>query len=45
VNALTLVATANPHAGAVLPIARVVVLMVPVAAMCFYVFVIRTKKK
>jgi len=35
----------NPHRGAVLPAARVVVVLVPVAVMCFYVFVIKTRRK
>jgi hypothetical protein len=35
----------NVHQGAVLPVARVVVIMVPVLAMCFYVFVVRRRSK
>jgi hypothetical protein len=35
----------NVHRGAVLPAARVVVIMVPVLALCFYVFVVRTRGK
>jgi len=35
----------NVHRGAVLPAARVVVLAVPVAALCFYVFVVRARRK
>jgi hypothetical protein len=37
--------TINVHKGAVLPAARVVVIMVPVLAMCFYVFVVRRRSK
>ena len=33
----------NPHRGAVLPIARIVVIAVPVAVLGFYVF-IRTRR-
>jgi hypothetical protein len=42
-----LVATAslNVHRGAALPAARVVVILVPVLALCFYVFVVRTRQK
>ncbi len=36
---------ANPHRGQILPLARVIVLMVPVGALAFYVFVVRTKKR
>ncbi len=36
---------ANPHRGQILPVARVVVLMVPVGALAFYVFVVRARKK
>jgi len=35
----------NVHRGSVLPIARVVVILVPVAAMCFYVFVMKARRK
>jgi hypothetical protein len=35
----------NVHRGAVLPVARVVVILVPIMALCFYVFVVRTKRK
>jgi len=35
----------NVHRGAVLPLARFVVLIVPVGALCFYVFVVRARRK
>jgi hypothetical protein len=35
----------NVHRGVVLPAARVVVLAVPLAALAFYVFVVRTRRK
>jgi hypothetical protein len=35
----------NVHRGAALPVARAVVLAVPVAALCFYVFVVRARRK
>ncbi|HEY5304834.1 MAG TPA: hypothetical protein VIJ86_12400 [Acidimicrobiales bacterium] len=38
-------APVNVHRGAVLPLARVVVILVPVLALCFYVFVVRTRRK
>jgi hypothetical protein len=38
-------APVNVHRGAVLPAARVVVILVPIMALCFYVFVVRTKRK
>jgi hypothetical protein len=38
-------APVNVHAGAVFPAARVVVILVPTLAMCFYVFVVRTRRK
>ncbi|MBU6496601.1 MAG: hypothetical protein KGR42_09385 [Acidobacteria bacterium] len=36
---------ANPHRGQILPLARVIVLMVPVGALAFYVFVVRARKR
>jgi hypothetical protein len=41
---LSLLAVVNPHRGVVLPVARIIVIMVPVAVMCFYVFVVRARK-
>lgn len=35
----------NVHRGAALPAARFVVLVVPIAALAFYVFVVRTRRK
>jgi len=35
----------NVHRGAVLPLARAVVLAVPIGALCFYVFVVRARRK
>lgn len=35
----------NVHRGAALPAARFVVLAVPIAALIFYVFVVRTRGK
>jgi hypothetical protein len=38
-------APVNVHRGAVLPAARVVIIAVPMLALCFYVFVVRTRRK
>jgi len=43
--ATTVTVPINVHRGVVLPAARVVVLAVPIAALCFYVFVVRTRRK
>jgi hypothetical protein len=36
---------ANPHRGVALPAARFVLILVPILALCFYVFVVRTRRK
>lgn len=36
-------ASLNPHRGAVLPAARVVIILIPMLALSFYVFVVRAK--
>jgi hypothetical protein len=33
------------HRGAALPAARFVIILVPTLALCFYVFVVRTRRK
>lgn len=38
-------APVNVHRGAVLPAARFVIILVPTLALCFYVFVVRTRRK
>jgi hypothetical protein len=35
----------NPHRGVALPAARFVLILVPILALCFYVFVVRTRRK
>jgi hypothetical protein len=38
-------APVNVHRGAVLPAARVILILVPLGVLSFYVFVVRTKRK
>ncbi len=35
----------NPHQGVALPAARFVLIVVPILALCFYVFVVRARRK
>ncbi|NNN04039.1 MAG: hypothetical protein HKL87_08600 [Acidimicrobiaceae bacterium] len=42
---LLTITLANPHRGQILPLARVIILMVPVGALAFYVFVVRARKR
>jgi hypothetical protein len=45
VSWLLTITLANPHRGQILPLARVIILMVPVGALAFYVFVVRARKR
>jgi len=41
---MTVLALVNPHHGVILPAARVIVVLAPVAVMCFYVFIVKARR-